>query len=123
MLTRRDILQQAGATAVLAATAPWWLVRRAHAARREKLTVWMPVALAPQVDKLLEDARVEFDKAAQDALYQQVCEITKDELPNLYLWQSVRFHVVSNKAQNVIVIPAAGGGSYYDAAELWTVTP
>ena len=58
----------------------------------------------------------------QDAIYQQVCEITKDDLPNLYLWQSVRFHVVSNKAQNVIVIPAAGGGSYYDAAEKWTVT-
>jgi peptide/nickel transport system substrate-binding protein len=76
----------------------------------------------PQVDKLLEDARVEFDQAKQDALYQQVCEITKDDLPNLYLWQSVRFHVVSTKTQNVIVIPAAGGGSYYDAAELWTVT-
>ena len=35
MLTRRDILQQAGRTAaVLATTAPWWLVRRAHAARQ-----------------------------------------------------------------------------------------
>jgi peptide/nickel transport system substrate-binding protein len=76
----------------------------------------------PEVDKLLEDARVEFDQAKQDAIYQQVCQITKDTLPNLYLWQSVRFHVVSKKAQNVIVIPAAGGGSYYDAAELWTVT-
>ena len=76
----------------------------------------------PEVDKLLEDARVEFDQAKQDAIYQQVCQITKDDLPNLYLWQSVRFHVVSKKAQNVIVIPAAGGGSYYDAAELWTVT-
>ena len=76
----------------------------------------------PEVDKLLEDARVEFDQAKQDAIYQQVCQITKDTLPNLYLWQSVRFHVVSKKAQNVVVIPAAGGGSYYDAAELWTVT-
>ena len=34
MLTRREILQQAGKTAtVLTTTAPWWLVRRAHAAR------------------------------------------------------------------------------------------
>ncbi len=32
----------------------------------------------PEVDKLLEDARVEFDQAAQDAIYQQVCEITQD---------------------------------------------
>jgi peptide/nickel transport system substrate-binding protein len=76
----------------------------------------------PQVDKLLEDARVEFDLAKQDALYQQVCETTKDELPNIYLWQSVRFHVVSKKVGNIILIPAAGGGSYYDAAELWTVS-
>jgi multiple sugar transport system substrate-binding protein len=55
MLTRRDILRQGGTAAVLATTAPWWLVRRAHAARREKLIVWMPVALAPQVDKLLQE--------------------------------------------------------------------
>ena len=27
----------------------------------------------PEVDKLLEDARVEFDQAKQDAIYQQVC--------------------------------------------------
>ena len=37
MLTRRDVLKQAGMVAALATTAPWWLVRRAHAARREKL--------------------------------------------------------------------------------------
>ena len=39
MLSRRDLLQQLGAAA-LATTAPWWLVRRAHAARSEKLIVW-----------------------------------------------------------------------------------
>src|SRR6266567_1273604 len=56
MLTRRDILQQAGRTAVvLATTAPWWLVRRAHAARQAKLVVWNPAALAPQVDKILQE--------------------------------------------------------------------
>jgi peptide/nickel transport system substrate-binding protein len=76
----------------------------------------------PTVDKLLEDARVEFDQAKQDALYQQVCEITKQDQPNLYLWQTVRFHVVSKKVGNMILIPAAGGGSYYDAAEKWTIS-
>src|SRR6266508_5856523 len=56
MLTRRAILQQAGRTAaVLATTAPWWLVRRAHAARQAKLVVWNPAALAPQVDKILQE--------------------------------------------------------------------
>jgi hypothetical protein len=43
-------------------------------------------------------------------------------LPLLYLWQTVRFHVVSKKTSNVVIIPAAGGGSYYDAAETWTVS-
>jgi multiple sugar transport system substrate-binding protein len=56
MLTRRDILQQAGRTAaILATTAPWWLVRRAHAARETKLVVWNPAALAPQVDKIMQE--------------------------------------------------------------------
>jgi hypothetical protein len=55
MLTRRDVLKQAGMVMAVATTAPWWLVRRAHAARREKLIVWSSVALAPQVDKLLKD--------------------------------------------------------------------
>src|ERR671919_1191983 len=64
MLTRRDVLKQAGALAALATTAPWWLVRRAHAARREKLIVWMPVALAPQVDKLVKEQTYAYAKQA-----------------------------------------------------------
>src|SRR5215470_8467062 len=54
MWTRRDMLRQAG-MAALATTAPWWLVRRAHAARQMKLTVWNPAALAPQVDKIMQE--------------------------------------------------------------------
>jgi multiple sugar transport system substrate-binding protein len=50
--------------AALATTAPWWLVRRAHAARREKLIVWQPVALAPQVDKLLKEQCYAYAKQA-----------------------------------------------------------
>jgi multiple sugar transport system substrate-binding protein len=41
--------------AVLATTTPWWLVRRAHAARQAKLVVWNVTALAPQVDKIIEE--------------------------------------------------------------------
>ena len=65
MLTRRDILQQAGRTAaVLATTAPWWLVRRAHAAREKKLVVWNPTALAPQVDKIMQEQCYAYAKQA-----------------------------------------------------------
>src|SRR5678815_3099444 len=64
MLTRCDVLKHAGAVTALATIAPWWLVRRAHAARREKLIVWMPVALAPQVDKLLKEQTYAYAKQA-----------------------------------------------------------
>jgi multiple sugar transport system substrate-binding protein len=64
VLTRRDVLKQTGMVAALATTAPWWFVRRAHAARREKLIVWSPVALAPQVDKLLKEQAYAYAKQA-----------------------------------------------------------
>src|SRR5882724_10555298 len=64
MLTRRDVLKQTRMVAALATTAPWWLVRRAHAARREKLIVWSPVALAPKVDKLLKEQCYAYAKQA-----------------------------------------------------------
>ena len=55
MPTRREVLRQVGTMAVLGTATPWWLVRRAHAARREKLIVWMPVTQPPQVDTLLKE--------------------------------------------------------------------
>src|SRR5919205_293938 len=64
MLTRRDILRQAGTTTALATTASWWLVRRAHAARDKKLVVWVPTALAPQVDKILQEQCYAYAKQA-----------------------------------------------------------
>src|SRR5262247_843414 len=65
MLTRRDILQQAGRTAaVLATTVSWWLVRRAHAARDKKLVVWTVTALAPQVDKIMQEQCYAYAKQA-----------------------------------------------------------
>jgi multiple sugar transport system substrate-binding protein len=64
MLTRRDVLRQAGTMAALAATAPWWLVRRAHAARDAKLIVWSQAALAPQVDKLMKEQCYAYAKQA-----------------------------------------------------------
>ncbi|HEY7491871.1 MAG TPA: extracellular solute-binding protein [Candidatus Tectomicrobia bacterium] len=55
MWTRRNIIRQTGTAAVLATTAPWWFVRRAHAARQKKLIVWNPTTLAPQVEKIMEE--------------------------------------------------------------------
>src|SRR5215475_4459324 len=64
MLTRRDVLRRAGTATALATTAPWWLVRRAHAARDKKLVVWVPTALAPQVDKILQEQFYAYAKQA-----------------------------------------------------------
>ena len=38
----------------------------------------------------------------------QACAILANDLPWINLWQSVRYHIVSNDMQNVILIPAAG---------------
>src|SRR5438045_9085405 len=65
MLTRREVLKTAGKTAtVLTTTAPWWLVRKAHAARSAKLVVWNPAALAPQVDKIMQEQCYAYAKQA-----------------------------------------------------------
>ena len=77
----------------------------------------------PAFDKLINDAGAEFDKAKQDALYGQACDIMTDELPWHFLWHTKRFHVASKRIHNLILTPAAGGGSYYDAVETWTVDP
>jgi multiple sugar transport system substrate-binding protein len=64
MQTRREVLRQVGTMAVLGMTAPWWLVRRAHAARREKLIVWMPATQPPQVETLLKEQCYAYAKHA-----------------------------------------------------------
>src|SRR5262249_28008590 len=64
MRTRREMMRQAGTAAVLATTSPWWLVRRAHAARQAKLVVWVSTALAPQVDKIMQEQCYAYAKQA-----------------------------------------------------------
>jgi multiple sugar transport system substrate-binding protein len=65
MPTRRELLKTAGKTAaVLTTTAPWWLSRKAHAARAAKLVVWNPAALAPQVDKIMQEQCYAYAKQA-----------------------------------------------------------
>src|SRR5258705_8198495 len=64
MTTRREIRKTAGTVTLLSTTAPWWLVRRAHAARDKKLVVWNPSALAPQVDKIMQEQCYAYAKQA-----------------------------------------------------------
>ena len=64
MLTRRDVLRRAGTATALATTAAWWLVRRAHAARRAKLVVWNPASLSLQIDTIMEEQCYAYAKQA-----------------------------------------------------------
>jgi peptide/nickel transport system substrate-binding protein len=77
----------------------------------------------PAFDDLINKGGAEFDPAAQATDYSQACQVMHDDLPWQWLWATKRFHVVSKRVHNIILIPAAGGGSYYDAVETWTVDP
>jgi peptide/nickel transport system substrate-binding protein len=77
----------------------------------------------PAFDDIINKAGAEFDDAARGALYSQACKIMQDDQTWTWLWATKRFHVASNRIHNLILIPAAGGGSYYDAVETWTVDP
>src|SRR5882762_2447120 len=52
MPTRREILKTAGTVTLVSTTAPWWMVRRAHAAR------------APQVDRIMQEQCYAYAKQA-----------------------------------------------------------
>jgi ABC-type transport system substrate-binding protein len=47
--------------------------------------------------------------------------VLADDMPWNIMWQTTRYWIVSNKVQNFQLTPAAGGGSYYDASETWSI--
>src|SRR5256884_1320365 len=119
MPTRREILKTAGKTAtVLTTTAPWWLVRRAHAARQAKLVVWNPAALAPQVDKIMQE---------QCYAYAKQAGIKESEIDYQIIGgpQLVPKLVAALEAGNPTDITRLGGGYvqlYRSQGHLWEVT-
>jgi len=75
----------------------------------------------PQVDTLINQGRSTFDPAQRATIYQSLCKVLADDLPWNIMWQTTRYWIVSNKVQNFQLTPAPGGGSYYDAAETWSI--
>lgn len=75
----------------------------------------------PQVDVLINQGRSTFDPAQRTTIYQSLCKVLADDMPWNIMWQTTRYWIVSNKVQNFQLTPAAGGGSYYDAAETWSI--
>ncbi len=75
----------------------------------------------PQVDMLINQGRSIFDPAQRAPIYQSLCKVLADDLPWNIMWQTTRYWIVNNRVQNFQLTPAAGGGSYYDAAETWAI--
>jgi peptide/nickel transport system substrate-binding protein len=76
-----------------------------------------------ELDKALEEGAATMDPAARAPIYQRACEIMSETLPWIFLWQQERYVAVSNRIENFVFTPAPGGGSYYDAAETWSIKP
>jgi peptide/nickel transport system substrate-binding protein len=74
-----------------------------------------------ELDQLLDQGRQEMDPAARTAIYQEACRVLGHDQPWIFLWQTVRYGIVSSRVDNFLFTPAAGGGSYYDQAELWEI--
>jgi peptide/nickel transport system substrate-binding protein len=75
----------------------------------------------PQVDMLITQGRSTLDPAQRAPIYQSLCKVLADDMPWNIMWQTTRYWIVSKKVQNFQLTPAAGGGSYYDAAETWSI--
>jgi peptide/nickel transport system substrate-binding protein len=74
-----------------------------------------------ELDALLEQGRQEMDPAKRIEIYQEACRVLGQEQPWIFLWQTTRYGLVSTRINNFQFTPAAGGGSYYDQAELWEI--
>ncbi|MBX3014188.1 MAG: ABC transporter substrate-binding protein [Caldilineaceae bacterium] len=74
------------------------------------------------LDELLDQGRKEMDPAARVAIYQDACRVLGEDQPWIFLWQTTRYGIVSTRISDFLFTPAAGGGSYYDQAELWDIT-
>jgi peptide/nickel transport system substrate-binding protein len=75
----------------------------------------------PELDKLLEQGVAEMDATKRPAIYQQACSIMAKDLPWVFMWETVRYGIVSKRIGNFLYTPAPGGGSYYDQAEKWFI--
>jgi peptide/nickel transport system substrate-binding protein len=76
---------------------------------------------SPELDALLDAGAAEMDPEARALIYQDACRVMSEELPWIFLWETQRYGVVSDRIGNFLYTPAAGGGSYYDQAEKWFI--
>jgi peptide/nickel transport system substrate-binding protein len=74
----------------------------------------------PELDKLLDQGVAEMDPAKRPIIYQQACKIMSEDLPWVFLWETLRYGIVSKRIGNFLFTPSRGG-SYYEQAEKWFI--
>lgn len=75
----------------------------------------------PELDELMQAARVEADEEAYLGILQEICRFQNQNAIEGYMWTARRFGVGSNRLVDFYWFPAAGGGPYLDNAHLWRV--
>lgn len=75
----------------------------------------------PELDALIEEARVESDPDRYMELLQDICMFQNENALEGYMWTAVRFGVASADLQDFYWFPGPGGGPYEDNPELWSV--
>lgn len=75
----------------------------------------------PEVDRLLEEGRLEANPQARAQIYQQLCRVLNEEVPNGWMWETIRFGAVNTRIGNFIYTPSPGGGRYLAYPETWFI--
>jgi peptide/nickel transport system substrate-binding protein len=76
----------------------------------------------PELQALIDAARVEADPEAYLGLLQDICRFQNENALEGYMWTATRFGIAASSLTDFYWFPAAGGGPYEDHAELWSVS-
>ncbi|MAU09650.1 MAG: hypothetical protein CL607_07505 [Anaerolineaceae bacterium] len=75
----------------------------------------------PELQELIDAARVESDSDAYLGLLQDICKYQNEHALEGYMWSATRFGTGASNLVDFYWFPAAGGGPYEDHPELWAV--
>jgi len=75
----------------------------------------------PELDALIEQARVESDPDAYMSLLQQICAFQNENAIEGYMWTAIRYGVATSNVQDFYWFPGPAGGPYEDHPELWAI--
>lgn len=77
--------------------------------------------LFPELDDLIQRARVEIDTDTYVGLLRDICKFQNQNAIEGYMWTATRFGVASTQLEDFYWFPGPGGGPYEDHPELWAV--